>query len=116
MTHRKLCTKRESAFNALFTFATSDPAEECKRCSEAINAVTALCRSQDPSEKKVYQNKQAHAIAGSVDGRHASRNEQAGTGVRSPIECLHYTVHFLPRETSTWLSKSARMSSAPAAT
>ena len=45
MTHSKLCTKRESAFNTLFTFATSDPAEECRRRSEAINAVTALCRS-----------------------------------------------------------------------
>ena len=93
--HRKLCTKCDSAFHALFTFATSDPAEESKRPSEAIDAVTALCRSQDPSERKVSRSKQTHAIAGSVDGRdEVAKNKPEPISI--PHRMLTHTVHFLP--------------------
>ena len=87
VTHRKLCTKRESAFNALFTIATSDPADESKRRSEAINAVTALCRSLDSSQRNVSRSTQAHAIAGSADGGDEVA-ESKPEPISIPIECL----------------------------
>ena len=40
-------TERVRVINALFTFATSSPENECKRRAEAINALTALCSLQE---------------------------------------------------------------------
>ena len=86
MTHSKLCSKRESAFKALFTIATSDPVEDRKRRSEAIDAVTALCRSHDPAEREVSRSKQTHAVAGSESGRdEVAKNKPEPISI--PIEC-----------------------------
>lgn len=41
--------ERVRVIEALFTFATSSPEEECKRRAEAINALTALCSLQEGS-------------------------------------------------------------------
>jgi hypothetical protein len=112
--HRQLCTKRDSAFNALFTFATSDPAEECKRRLEAIIAVTALCWSQDPPGKKVCRRKQAHAIAGGVDG-HQEVAKNKPEPKSTPSNAYQHSA-ISAWERPTWLSKSARVPSAPVAT
>ena len=39
--------ERVRVIDAIFTFATSSPEEECRRRVEAINALTALCRLQE---------------------------------------------------------------------
>ena len=39
--------ERVRVIDALFTFATSSPGEECKRRVEEINALTALCCLQE---------------------------------------------------------------------
>lgn len=84
--HGKLCTKRDSAFNALFTIATSNPAEESERRSEAIDAVTTLCRSQ-LSERKSSRSKQVLATAGGLDVfREDAKDKPKPLSI--PIECL----------------------------
>lgn len=54
----QLGVKRLRVFTALFTFATHDEIEERAPRSEAINAVTALCRLQRPRVKRVCRGKQ----------------------------------------------------------
>ena len=39
--------ERVQAIDALFTFATSSPEEECQRRAAAINALIALCKKQE---------------------------------------------------------------------
>ena len=52
-----LSAERRHAISVLFTFATSGPAEECKRCSKAITAVTALSKHQEVLVKKVCRTR-----------------------------------------------------------
>jgi hypothetical protein len=49
--------KRRHVIAALFTFATSDPAEECRRRSEAINAVTAPSKRQELRVRKICRSR-----------------------------------------------------------
>ncbi|CAK4031768.1 C2H2 finger domain-containing [Lecanosticta acicola] len=53
----KLSIERRRVVAALLTFATSDPQEENVRRSEAINAVSALCRRQERRARQVCQPK-----------------------------------------------------------
>ncbi|KAF2478442.1 hypothetical protein BDY17DRAFT_91406 [Neohortaea acidophila] len=53
-----LCDERFRAFTPLFTFATTDPSEECQRRSEAIEAVTALSRHQEPKLRELCRTRQ----------------------------------------------------------
>ena len=57
--------KPRHAIADFFTFATSDPAEECRRRSEAINAVTALSKRQ---ELRVRKNCRSRKTRNEKDG------------------------------------------------
>ena len=87
VTQRKLCTTRERAFNALFTIATSDPADESKRRAEAINAVTALCQGEDSSEESVSRSRHTHTVGEGVNG-HDEVADTKPKPISIPIECL----------------------------
>jgi hypothetical protein len=55
----QLSDERLLAFTALFTFATHDQTEECTRRSAAMDAVTAVCRFQEPPVRKACRGKPA---------------------------------------------------------
>ena len=85
--HDQLSDERHRAFNALFTFATSNPLKECERRSEAINAVTTLSRLQEPPVKKVCRGKQTipRYAVGNSNGE-VAKSKLAMKPI--PIECL----------------------------
>ena len=56
--HHQLSDEPHRAFNALFTFAISELANECDRRMEAINAVTILSRHKEPSIRKACRKRQ----------------------------------------------------------
>jgi hypothetical protein len=83
----QLGDERLRAFTALFTFATQDQNEECARRSEAMNAVTMLCRLQRPSVRRACRGKQTTpepAIEESA--RNGAKTVEALEPI--PIECL----------------------------
>ena len=80
--HRKLSRERSHAIAALFTFATSDYAEECKRRSEAIQAVTALSKCQELLVKKARQTRRTYRTEAETPA------EDSTTTKCLPIECL----------------------------
>ena len=83
----QLSDERRRTFHALFTFATSDPIGDCGRRSEAINAVMALSRHQEPPVRRLCRGKQTiptFAIANSNEEAAKSKPEPKPI----PIECL----------------------------
>ena len=83
----RLGDERLRAFTALFTFATHDYNEERARRSEAINAVTALCRLERPRVRRACRGKQVTpepAIEEST--RKGAETVEAAEPI--PIECL----------------------------
>jgi len=60
----RLSEARRRAVAALFTFATSEPGEECKRRSDAINAVTALSKRQEVTVRKACRSRRTYSIGG----------------------------------------------------
>lgn len=85
-----LSEERRRAVGALFTFATSDPAEGCKRRSEAINAVTALSKRQELPVRKVCRPGPNHRTgAGVRRGVEADPADEVKTAREPfPMECL----------------------------
>ena len=77
-----LSEERCNAISALFTFATSDPAEECRRRSEAIKAVTALSKCQRPGVKDVCRARSSSDTEGEVQAE-----ESKAAPEPFPIEC-----------------------------
>ena len=85
-----LSEERRRAFAALFTFATSEPAGECQRRADAINAVTALSRRQELLVRKACRTRQTYS-AGDVqklDGEADPATEPKIVRQTFPIECL----------------------------
>ena len=78
---------RERAFNALFTIAMSDPADEGGRRSEAINAVTALCQGEESSEEKFSRRRHTLVVSEGVNLRDEGA-ETKPVPISIPIECL----------------------------
>ena len=79
--------ERLRAFTALFTFATQDQDEERARRSEAINAVTALCRLERPRVRRACRSKRVipePAVKKST--RKGAKTVEAAEPI--PIECL----------------------------
>ena len=79
--------ERLRAFTALFTFATQDQDEERARRSEAINAVTALCRLERPRVRRACRSKRVipePAVKEST--RKGAKTVEAAEPI--PIECL----------------------------
>ncbi|KAK3070782.1 hypothetical protein LTR53_009843 [Teratosphaeriaceae sp. CCFEE 6253] len=54
-----LSSERRCVLAALFMFAPSKPADDCMRRSEAVNAVAALCKRQQPPARKACRSKTA---------------------------------------------------------
>jgi hypothetical protein len=83
----RLGVERLRAFTALFTFATHDQVEECARRSEAMNAVTTLCRLQRPRVRRACRGKQTTPEpAIEESSRNGAKTVEAGKPI--PIECL----------------------------
>jgi hypothetical protein len=83
----RLGNERLRAFTALFTFATHDQVEECARRSEAMNAVTTLCRLPRPRVRRACRGKQVipePAVEEST--RKGAKTVEAAEPI--PIECL----------------------------
>jgi hypothetical protein len=83
----RLGDERLRAFTALFTFATHDQVEECARRSEAMNAVTTLCRLPRPRVRRACRGKQVipePAVEESI--RKGAKTVEAAEPI--PIECL----------------------------
>jgi hypothetical protein len=83
----RLGDERLRAFTALFTFATHDQVEECARRSEAMNAVTTLCRLPRPRVRRACRGKQVipePAVEEST--RKGAKTVEAAEPI--PIECL----------------------------
>ena len=79
--------ERLRAFTALFTFATRDQDEERARRSEAINAVTALCRLERPRVRRACRSKRVIAEpAVEESSRKGAKTVEAAEPI--PIECL----------------------------
>ena len=78
--------ERVRVINALFTFATSSPEEECKRRVEAIDALTALCRLQE-GKRACRPRPSASPIQ--LEGNQTSPSALEGRSLSDslPIEC-----------------------------
>lgn len=82
-----LSQRRRRAISALLTFATSDPAEETKRRTEAIAAVAAVSRHREAPVPKACRPKQASFV--DSKGRQ-DVDADLGVEVRAPkfsLEC-----------------------------
>ena len=86
-TQERLGEERLRAFTALFTFATHDQVEECARRSEAMNAVTALCRLQRPLVRRACRAKQVTPEP-AVEESTRKGAKTVGAAEPIPIECL----------------------------
>ena len=85
-----LSKERRRAVVALFTFATSEPAEECQRRADAINAVTALSRRQELPLRKACRTRQTYTT-GDVKEPASDRDQATEPKVcleTFPTECL----------------------------
>ena len=86
----QLSEERSRAFAALFTFATSEPAEECKRRADAINAVTALSKRQELPVRRACRTRQTYFTA-EVNGLDGVTDPATAPKVGRktfPVECL----------------------------
>ena len=84
-----LSEERRRAFAALFTFATSEPAEQCRRRADAINAVTALSKRQGDPTRKACRTRQTYSTGDvqKLDGE-ADLATEPKVGLETfPIEC-----------------------------
>lgn len=78
--------ERIRVIDALFTFATTSPEEECKRRSDAIDALTALCRLQ--GAQRAYRRKASVRDHKVEDGSMRQSSPEILTLSESiPIEC-----------------------------
>ena len=83
----RLDDERLRAFTALFTFATHDQIEECARRSEAMNAVTTLCRLQRPRMRRACRGKRVIPEPTVEESTHkVAKIVEAAAPI--PIECL----------------------------
>ena len=84
----RLGDERLRAFTALFAFATQDQVEERARRSEAMNAVTTLCRLQRPRVRRACRGKQLTPPEPAVEEstRNGAKIVEAAEPI--PIECL----------------------------
>jgi hypothetical protein len=83
----RLGDERLRAFTALFTFATHDQNEECAHRSEAMNAVTTLCRLQRPRVRRACRGKQTTSEpAAEESARNCAKTVEKAEPI--PIECL----------------------------
>lgn len=85
-----LSEERRRAFTALFTFTTSEPAEECQRRADAVNAVTVLSRRQELPMRKASRIRQTYSTGDikKLDGE-ADPATEPKVGLETfPIECL----------------------------
>ena len=83
----QLCDERLRAFTALFTFAAHDQNEERARRSEAINAVTALCRLERPRVRRACRRKQVNPEP-AVEESTCKGAKTVEAAEPIPIECL----------------------------
>jgi len=85
-----LSEERRRAFTALFTFTTSEPAEECQRRADAVHAVTVLSRRQELPMRKASRIRQTYSTGDikKLDGE-ADPATEPKVGLETfPIECL----------------------------
>ena len=82
----QLSDERLRAFTALFTFATHDRIEETKRRSAVMDAVTALCRFQEPPVRRAYPGKQTILELAIESTRKGAKTVKPAKPI--PIECL----------------------------
>lgn len=85
--------RSDSGFSSLlFAFASTDAAEECKRRSIAINAVTALRKVQEPPIRKACQAKQRNVLLAaeqeSEDCERKAPKPQSVPMNRLPTQCI----------------------------
>ena len=85
-----LSKARRCAVAALFAFATSDPIEECKRRSRAIEAVTILSKRQERPIRQVGDVEQIYGRGVDVDLNEAIEpmDETKIASEPFPMECL----------------------------
>ncbi|WPH04370.1 Hypothetical protein R9X50_00726000 [Acrodontium crateriforme] len=80
--------ERCRAIGALFTFATDDPAEQCKRRSEAISAVAALSLRQEWRVPQVCRPKEEIHRASDKGQDTESETRSKANLVKFSFECL----------------------------
>ena len=85
-----LSEDRRRAINVLFTFATSEPAEECQRRSAAIQTVSALSKRQELRDRKIYSRKRRRDSSGAAGEMDALGESGSKVAIPAPlaIECL----------------------------
>ena len=91
VTDTTLSPERHRVFAALFTFAASDPAEECQRRSNAINAITTVCQRQELIPRKACRTQQTYSMAsndGNFTTKDGVRAETKEVPDKVPMECL----------------------------
>lgn len=86
----QLSGERRRAVAALFTFATSEPVEECRRRCVSIQTISALSKLQEFRDRKIYPRKwrSGGSRADSEMGAAVDLGGKVTTEAHFPIECL----------------------------
>ena len=83
-----LSEERRGAISALFTFTTSEAAEECKWRSEAIEAVTGLSKRQERPVRKVCQTRHSSHTAVEMQAEESKAAPESFPIEYSPMQCI----------------------------